>query len=154
MIAVSSCAGAPGGSAKADTLEAVGHPRAAGIETGEFVEVFGRWRVTAVQQPGVSGVSPDESGEWIGTPAEYSDTLARLGTHQCATPAYRVDTISPTDFLDGHRIHPTVLGLGESVERTIIGCPALWVAPGATLYARGQDLLAPWDGAFLVLRRH
>ena len=115
--------------------------------------VHGSWQVVAFEQPGVTALSASEAESWIGFPAHFSDSLAVFGDDRCETPSFRSGPTTGDRFVQDYQIVPSTLGLGDTITTTRVLCSEDWISPAATLYHRGSDLLAVWDGTFFVLRR-
>ena len=114
--------------------------------------LYGDWHVVGFEQPGISALSPEDARVWLGRPAHFSDSLATVGTDRCEHPTYLADTLSAGQFLEGLRLSPAALRLGDTVRVTHVRCGGkVW--SGSEIYERGAELLALWDGTFFVLHR-
>ena len=118
----------------------------------------GSWRVVGDSAPGVSAMSAAERAAWRGRDAQYTDSVARLGSVSCTAPEYVTRTASADrELSDGFRLAPGALGYakGSTITVTEISCrKAHWNEPGATLYwISASRAYTVWDGVFFVLER-
>lgn len=134
-----------------------GLPPDSGAAAG-FGNPRGWWRIVGDSAPGVSAMSGDERKAWLGREAQYTDSVARLGSVSCASPDYLTRAVGADNVLDaGFRLPPGSLGFtrGGTVTVTEVSCrQAEWKEAGATLYwISASRVYTVWDGVFFVLER-
>ncbi len=123
-----------------------------------FGNARGWWRIVGDSAPGVSALSAADRAAWIGREAQYTDSVARLGSVSCASPDYLTRTVSADSLLDtGFRLAPGALGFarGGTVTVTEVSCRReQWSEAGATLYwLTASRAYGVSDGVFFVLER-
>ncbi|HEX2201982.1 MAG TPA: hypothetical protein VHG91_01735 [Longimicrobium sp.] len=122
---------------------------------GPGSEVEGTWRVAGRQAPGVSAMTEGESEAMVGRTAEYTASVARVGSDACQLPVYRRETVAAGEFQKAFRVPPAAVGLPDPVTLVRVHCGgAEWSSPGALLMVAGPGrLLTVWDGVFFRLER-
>jgi uncharacterized membrane protein len=116
--------------------------------------IEGSWQVAGHRAPGVSAMSAEDAKKWAGRKARFSRAAARFGDQECSAPAYEGDRLSAEAFAREYRVSPGQLGLQPPIQAIDVRCAEDWSGPGGRLFVKGPDeLLAPWDGVFLELRR-
>lgn len=124
-----------------------------GIGSDAFARVEGRWQVVDAKQPGISALTPEQARSWIGRSAAFLDSTASFADYRCAQPRYVQGTMTHDEFIQDYRVSPAAIGVESLIEITTVACQDSVIWPGSLLIHRGEQLVASWDGAFLMLGR-
>jgi len=116
---------------------------------------IGAWRVVSYRFVGVTTLSPQEAGAWIGRLALYGHTIAGLPPDTCASPGYTSSVVNVADVAADYHMRLRELGFPRTrVQLIEVRCDNGWNGPGARLYVLGPNrLVTVWNGAFFDLER-
>jgi len=116
---------------------------------------LGAWRVVSYRFVGVSALTPQQAGAWVGRLAVYSHPMAGFPPDTCATPGYASTFVNVADVATDYHVRPGDVGFpGARVQRIEVRCDGGWSGPGGRLYVLGPNrLVTVWDGVFFDLAR-